>query len=371
MIDQEKIDISQFTILVITFTIGSSILYIPAVLIDKAKQDAWISALLALVVGMLMVLLYNSLSKRFPDKNFAEYSEEILGKWLGKVVNFLFFFYFYTLSSQLLRDVGDFISVQVMPETPIQAIIVLLLVAVVIGVKYGLEVIARTAEFFFPWIIILSTFLFLSLMPKINLNKIQPMFEIGIKPLVSSSLALITVPMMQLLVFLMIIPNCNKREKVGNAFLLGTLIGGVYLIIITIMVILVLGINTTKDMYFPSYALAKKISLGHFLERLESIMAWIWIMTVSSKVIITFYASLLAFSKIFNLKDYKIIVLPLALILQVLAIIVYPNASYTIMFVSKIHFPYAATIGLIIPLLLLLVAKLRKKGITRYSINKR
>ncbi|WP_412760690.1 GerAB/ArcD/ProY family transporter [Peribacillus frigoritolerans] len=41
----------EFLILVIIFTIGGSILNVPALLVNLAKQDAWISYIITTLVG--------------------------------------------------------------------------------------------------------------------------------------------------------------------------------------------------------------------------------------------------------------------------------------------------------------------------------
>ncbi|MCM3673873.1 MULTISPECIES: GerAB/ArcD/ProY family transporter [Peribacillus] len=43
MLEKGKISSGEFLILVIIFTIGGSILNVPAILVKIAKQDAWIS----------------------------------------------------------------------------------------------------------------------------------------------------------------------------------------------------------------------------------------------------------------------------------------------------------------------------------------
>ena len=58
MIEKGKIDVRQFTVLVIMFTLGSTILIVNLVVLHAAKQDAWIAACIGLLGGILLVLLY-------------------------------------------------------------------------------------------------------------------------------------------------------------------------------------------------------------------------------------------------------------------------------------------------------------------------
>jgi spore germination protein KB len=361
MLENGKIGVRQFTVLVMIFTIGSSILVAPSGLAHAAKQDAWIAAILGVGIGLLFVSLYNALGKRFPHMNLVEYSEEVLGKWLGKTVSLLFISYFFVLAALLLREIGDFVTTQIMPETPIQAIHILFLGIVVMGARLGLEPLARSAEILLPWVIMMLLFLVLFLSPELEFQKIQPVLGEGIKPVLQATFTFLGLPFLELVVFLMIFPYVNKTKEVGKAFWVGTLTGGMFLIIISAMAILVIGADQTARNIYPSYVLAKKINIGDFLQRLEAIMAGIWFITIFFKLTICFYATALGLAQTLKLKEYRPLLLPLGMILLVLSLVASPNITYFHTFIAKIWTPYSLTYGLFLPLLLLGVGVFRKK----------
>ncbi|MGG1637431.1 GerAB/ArcD/ProY family transporter [Paenibacillus sp. NRS-1760] len=59
------LSVRTFTILVIFFIIGTSILITPAGLTLVAKQDAWIVAIVGIGLNILSVLIYVSLGNRY------------------------------------------------------------------------------------------------------------------------------------------------------------------------------------------------------------------------------------------------------------------------------------------------------------------
>ena len=65
MLEKGKISHTQLFILVMTFEIGTSILLAPFLMVAAAKQDAWISMLIGLSTGLLLVLFYAALIKRY------------------------------------------------------------------------------------------------------------------------------------------------------------------------------------------------------------------------------------------------------------------------------------------------------------------
>jgi len=361
MPEKEKIFLHQFTLLVIIFTIGSSVLVTPSGLSRVARQDAWMVVILATSVAMMFVWIYNSLGKRFPEMTLVEYSEQILGKWLGKIVSLLFISYFFLLASLLVREIGDFMTTQIMPETPIHAIHAIFVFIMVMGVRYGLETFARAAEIFFPWILGFILFLSFALVPEIDLQRMEPILERGIKPILQASFPMLGLPFLELVVFLMILPAIQQTKKAAKAFYIGTLIGGSVLLLVTLMTVFVLGPALATNQMYPSYVLAKKVNIGGFLQRVEAIMAGIWFMTIYFKVTICFFATALGLAQIFKMQDFRFMVFPLGMILVPLSLIISPNIVYFNTLLRDIWTPYSLTYGLFLPLLLLVVAAIRKQ----------
>ncbi|KKI90067.1 hypothetical protein WQ54_23415 [Bacillus sp. SA1-12] len=369
MLEKGKISAGEFQVLVITYTIGSSILVAPSLLAKLSEQDAWLASILTLLIGIAFVLLYYRLSVLYPAMTFVEYNEKILGKWFGKLNSLLFLFYFYYLSSGLLREIGDFLTTQVMVETPIEMIMTLFIIISLFGVKLGLEVICRTALIFFPWVIVLLFLLLLFLIPEIKIEYIVPIFGAGIKPIMYAAYSNLGLPYLELSIFLMITPYVSEIVKVKKAFFMGTLIGGIILSILILSTILVLGPDFTQRNGYPSYILGKKISIGDFLERIEVIVAIIWFFTMYFKLTICYYGVSLGLAQVLGLKNYHILLYPLAILIIAFSIIAHPDIVHFHHFVAKTWSPYSLTICFFLPMLLLVIGKLRKKAEASKSFN--
>jgi spore germination protein KB len=359
MLENGKISHKQFAILVMMYLIGSSILLLPSALAAKALQDAWISAILGVGVGMVIVILYNSLGSLFPTKTLAEYNEIILGKWLGKFVSLLFFSYFFLISALVLRNIGDFVITYALQDTPIEVIEISLLLVVIMGVHSGLETFSRTSELLIPFVFILLFMIIILISPEVDVLNIQPIFEKGIKPIIGGALPFLGTPCLELVVLLMIFPFVNRNKEAKRAFLVGYLIGGILLIIISLYTILVLGPLITSVEIYPTFILARKINIGHFLERIEMFMAILWMMTIFFKLTICFYATSLCLAQTFNLKEHRYLLLPLGMVMLVLSLVAYPNSAYFLSVIGSIWVPFAFVYGGILPVILLIVSKLR------------
>ncbi|XEC95547.1 endospore germination permease [Paenibacillus tarimensis] len=361
MLENAKIAARQFAILVFMFTAGSSLLLAPGMLAAPAKQDAWLSGILGVGAGLLFGLIYTKLGTLYPDKNLAQYSEQILGKWVGKAVSILFLPFPFLLASLVLRNIGDFLTTYIMPETPIQFIHILMLIVVMMGIRLGIETIARAAEIIFPWFIILFLLLVIFVSPQIDAQKIQPVLEEGIKPVLHGALLLAAYPFMEYATFLFIIPYVNRPGKVGKAFFAGTIMGGAVIVLLTALSILVLGADHTARDIYPSYVLAQKINIGDFLQRIEAIIAGLWFISIFFKLSISFYAATFTLAQILNLKEYRMLVFPLGMMVVVFSLASSPNIIYNIAVILEVWVFFAGTFGLLLPLVLLGVAAFRKR----------
>lgn len=360
MLENGKISNLQLTILVTMFLIGSSILLMPSAFATHAKQDAWIAAILGVGIGLLLVMMYYVLGSSFPNMTLAEYSEKILGKWLGRAVSLLFFTFFFLTSALVLRNIGDFLVTYILDETPIQAIEIIFFIVVFMGVHYGLETFSRTSEFFAPWIVLLFLIIIIFVFPEKEPKNITPIFEGGIKPIMRGALPFIGTPCFELVVFLMIFPFINQTKNTKKAFIAGYLIGGILLIIISVLTILVMGPSSTASEIYPSYVLAKKINVANFFERIEAVVAGLWFITIFFKLTICFYASALCLAQTFKLKEFRFLIFPLGMILVVLSLVAYPNSAYFLSVIGSIWTPYSSIYGLFLPVILMVVSKIRK-----------
>lgn len=357
MLENGKIGSRQLLILVVMLTIGDAILVLPSIPAMEAKQDAWIVAIVSVILGSLIVFLYHSISILFPNLTLVEYSEKILGKWLGITVSFLFLSYWFISAAAHLGQIGSFLSTHIMPDTPVQWINGLFLCTIIMATRLGLEPVARSAEIFFPFLLLLLLILIFFLLPEIKTQNMKPILEEGFKPIIRGSFAFIAFPFMELIVILMILPYVSEKQKIRKSLFLGALIGGLVLIVITTLTILVLGADQTARHIYPSYALSRKINVGNFLQRVEAIMAILWFITIFFKIGLYFYATSLGLAQTLRLKEYRPFTIPLGMILIVLSLVVSPNIVYYNNAIIKYWPLYDMTMGFILPMLLLTVAR--------------
>jgi spore germination protein KB len=327
MIGKEKIEYRQLAILVLMFTIGTSIIIAPSMVASHAEQDGWISALLGSAVGIIFVWCYASMGKYFKGQSLVEIIFVTFGNYLGFVVALLFVGFCITLSSLVLSNLGNFVSTRVLVGTPINAIEFIFVVVVVIAVRLGIETIARSAEFLIPLFTFLFLILIFAVLPQLQIENIRPVFEHSTHEILQSSYGIITFPFGELLLFLMLTPLISKSQKITRGFVIGSFIGAMVIILITLVSILSLGGMGTATNTYPAFAIAKKIDIGGVMQRIEVIMAGIWMFSIFFKLSLCVYVTALSMKQLFRLKDINCLTFPITISLIPLSQWFSPNAS--------------------------------------------
>ncbi|MBE0341029.1 spore gernimation protein [Paenibacillus sp. 28ISP30-2] len=361
---QIRISARQLMILTTLYTVGSAILIIPSGMAEVAKQDAWMAALVGVVAGLLVLYLYIKLASLYPQKTLIGIMEALLGKWLGKAVGLLFFAtFFINAPVPVLFYLGNFMTTQMIPETPMPAVNILFALIILLAVRLGLEVIARSAELMFPLFILLYISFTGLIVSNIKLENVQPVLEAGVGPIWSAALSFVSTAFLPHIILLMIFPaSVNRFDQARKAIFTGSLIGGLMLVVVVSLAILVLGPDLTARNIYPSYALAKKISIGNFLQRIEAIMATMWFISLFFRITLYMHSIVTAIAQIFCLKNDRQLVLPLGILLVALSTIVYPNVPYQQAYDTKTWIPYILSLGLFFPLLLLSIHALKRLG---------
>ncbi|WP_427107591.1 endospore germination permease [Lysinibacillus xylanilyticus] len=359
--EKEIISSRQFMIITLLSSIGTAILISPASVTREAKQDAWIAAIISVVLSLLLIKLFVTLGKRTPTLTFVEANEKILGRFFGKITSIGFIILSLLSAGELLYFIGIFMKTAIMPETPMMAFAFLFSIIIIYAAFLGIEVFARSAEILFAMFILIFIFFVICISPSVQMENLQPIMEVPAKSLFFSIIRLMGIFSFPLVILLMIFPSTvNVHESAQKGFYIGTILGGIVLIAIITLAILVLGPANTASRTFPSYSLAQRISIGNFLQRIEVIMAAMWIISIYIKTFMFFYAGVIGIAQICEIKNHRPLILPFGLIILGLSQIVHPNIIHSDIYNRETWPIFSFFFAILLPLVLLLVAKIRK-----------
>ncbi|WIF95762.1 GerAB/ArcD/ProY family transporter [Caminicella sporogenes] len=353
---KEFISIRQGIALLVLFIIDGTVMLPTAA---EAGKDLWMSIVISIIFTIPMIFIYSKLLLMYPHKDFFDILEIIFGKYIGKIIGILYIWFSFHLSALVLRDFGEVFNI-LLPETPMVIIFIPLLIVCVWGIKEGIEVLGRVAKFFMPLIIFFILFFVIVLIHKMNINNIRPVLMNGMKPVMKGAFSAFSFPFGEIIIFIMIFSSLQKEEKTYKVYLLGLIIGGVLILIIKLTNVLVIGINKYSFQYFPGIAAVRRAGVGKAIKSIE-MLSFIIIFTGGFiKISISMLASIKGIAKLFDITDYRFIVVPMSLMMLNLAYIISDNIMDFVNWSAKIWPYYAFPFQVIIPVLIFITAKIRR-----------
>lgn len=362
MIEGGKITYKQIILLVFISRTIVAITIFPVFVAPPGNQDVWINMLIAFPIRLILAFPFYFLAKKFPTQTFYEYNQAITGK-IGLGLGLLYICFFIHINSLSLSNFAGFFTAAIMPETPSLLFTMTLTLTAAYAVYQGIEGIGRLSEFFVPLIMIALLGIALLLAKDLDFRELTPVLEEGILPNLLGGLYVSSLTV-EIIGIAIILPFLNQPEKTKSVFILAFLLLTLYLIILSLIVIALFGADLARQLTFPFFNAVRLVSVGNFLERIESFHVAIWILGMYLRVSFYYYLIVLGLGQIFHLKSYKPLILPVGTIIVSLTTVVGQNIVEIREFTSFKYYPwYTLVFIFVIPSILLLTASIRKKGV--------
>ena len=354
----EAISERQAIILIIMFILGNTLLVGTG---GQAKQDAWIAVIISILWCILLVLMFSRILYLYPGKDLFDILQIVMGKFIGKIVSVLMIWFAFHSGTLVFKILSDFTSVIVLNQTPVGLPMIFFALLLIWSLKEGIEVLGRWAEFFI-WIVIIIILITTALtIPQMDICRIKPILNNGLSPILKGAFSSFSFPFAQIIIFTMVFSNISKVKNYRRTFMVGLLVAGGFILLLTFRNILILSNNTVSRVYFPSTMAISLIALGQMFERLEMLVSIEFLACVFIKISICIFAVCNGITKVFGLSDYKFIATPITLLMFNFTFFIYQNSMETKFFATNIWQYYSFVFEVIIPLVIFILAEIKSK----------
>ncbi|HCJ56542.1 MAG TPA: spore gernimation protein [Clostridiaceae bacterium] len=318
--DKEKISVNQAFMLVIAGGIGNIFLVYVNPAVKDAGRDGWLSVLIAYTMSTLLGLVLVNLGLRFPDKTFIQYLPVVLGKFIGKLIGLAYVLCWMVMNPIIIRDFMDLMRF-FLPTTP-QLLIGSLMYILVIYVAYkGFEVYARTAELFVVIVLFSILLLMIGISPNVDYGSLKPFLENGFSPVSKSLLVQFPFAAETILFMALWYPCMSQMKKGKKCVLIGVPIAGLVLVLLFITVIAFTGPAMAAELTSPVFYMVRYIHISDFISGFEALFMLLWVSSIYLELLVFFYQPLIGLAQWLNLKDYKPLIIPGAIINLMLSLI--------------------------------------------------
>lgn len=358
MLEKGKISSLQMGMLMYPTVVATADLLLPGITAKFAKNDLWISPIIASLTGLITLYIAYHLYRLYPKQTIIQYSEHIIGRIPGKILGIIYLFFFLHVNGLIIRQYGEFVIGSFLPRTPISVVISLMILVCAFAVRGGLEVLGRASQIFVPIVVLFWVLILILLIPEMDPKNILPILEKGIIPPIIGAIP----PMGWFTHFILIsfilpfVTDQEKGMKCGIISIFGIMLT---LSLLNLVTFFVLGRNTSEYLY-PVMTVVRYINLANFFEHMESVLIAIWASGTFIKISLYYYALVLGTAQWLNLSDCRPVVFPLGFLLIMFSFWSIPSLLKLIHFFRIVPF-YNMTIEMVIPTFLLLIAVLRKR----------
>ena len=353
----EKITLNQAIFSIILFCFGSSVII---GISSTAKQDTWISIVLATLLAIPVFLMYARMIKLFPEKNFFEIAETVLGKVAGKIVSAFMIWYAIHLAALVLRDFGEFIQVFDMPETPKLPITILLTLTTVYLARSTMRSIGKWSVVAICFVLSIVLLTFATSIHQMHFDNLLPIMEATPVQIIKSSCEIVAFPYGESVVFLCVADSFHKENSPYRTFLFSLAIVVFVFLAVFVRNLALLCTSMVNISYFPSYIAVRIIEIGDFFARIESSISSNFILAGIVKIAVCLLAAGKGIANLLGLQNNQIFVLPAGMLALALGSISYRSIMEMFLFLDYYMY-YAFPFQILIPMIVWIAAEISTK----------
>lgn len=353
------IGVREGTVLVFTVLTALLFLQLPQFMVEVGGPAGWQVALVSTASAVVMIMPMGALAHRFPGLGLAEISRETAGPFFGPLLTLVVTLWLTLTTAIALRNMTETFLVSILPNTPPSALILVAISVAIFSSYAGIEAIGRATQVLLPLIVAGTVLLLIFSLPRADLSMLFPVW--GHDPLNTLGGGIFYGSVAAECIFLL---AAGYAFRDGKSFtqsgLWGILLWGALASATVAVLVSVFGSPTTAENPFPLYNLARLVYLGRFFQRTESLTVMLWFFASAVRISVLLHATVVSLAGSLRVPAYRPLLFPLSVILVSLALL--PEDFLTVLRTQRDWVRASSFIVLGVPLVLLLLALIRKKG---------
>lgn len=310
------------------------------------------SAIITLIVISILLKLY----KGFENMDTLDIVQYGVGKWAFVLCGLLLIAYLFILCVLTFSEFTQNLQNVIFPDAPQEYVGILFGIAIIISLYLGIRGIFRTASLIAPLIGFAFLMMFIILYKDVDLTNFTPIFGNGVSNFWAQGLNRIG-RFEGVFYFLLISPYVKSQAKTAYLSFLQTAL----LVLPTIFLLIgIIPYPSIIENYFPIFELTRLISLGRFIQRVDSVFILLWILATFVYMSLTIYFLILYVQKVFKLK-YSNRLIPLFTMNIIAVSSIFVNYEVTIKIRNFLFVYITPYILCILPMLFLIIARIKRR----------
>jgi spore germination protein (amino acid permease) len=328
--------------------------------VEDAGTAGWIMVVFSTLIMLIMFSIMIRLFKPFEGKDILDVAAIAGGKPLRFITGVLLASIAFFTVVISLREFSEDMKVISLPASPISFVILFFIIGMALGSFFGLEAIIRINAFVVPVIAVGYILILAGVIPNMDSDNLFPILGTGLKDIFGMGLLRVSV-FFELLTIFIITPFLRDSKKIRSSSYIAFGLSSLILTIGSLAYILVFPYPSNKELFLPTYHMARLISIGRFFQRIESLFVFIWAMSALLYMTATFYLMLYIVAKTAGLKYLRPLILPFAVIVFSAAFI--PQSLISVINITTgIVYKINGVAAFVFYTLIFIIANLRQKS---------
>lgn len=352
---QNMINTLLLVFVIHSMQVGVGIQGFQRIIYMEAKHDAWISVLLSGVATAIVGFIMVKTLQYYENSDLYGIQYDVLGKWLGNLLNILFVLYFLAGFHVIVRNYIEVVQAWIFPEVPNWLLSFSLIYLVYYGLNGGLRTVVGVSFFSVVlslWLILLLAYPF----QFTNWDYLFPILEASIPEILRGTKQM-TFTVIGFEIVYVIYPFLKEKDRVHKHMQFG----------LGFTTILYLAVMVVSLAYFSGGQLERtiwgtlslfKIVRFPFIERFEYVAITFWVLLILPNLMLYMWAATRGISRIFNKKEQKV---SWKLLVFVLLTLLYPLTRIQINMMNDYFARGALYIVFVYPFLLFAAVLIKKK----------
>lgn len=346
----------QLICMMILFAFGSTAIM---GISSDVGQDTWIAMIISCMFSIPFILIYSRILHLFPNKDFYDIIEILVGKVGSKIFIILMTWYTIHLGGLVMCNFHEFIALVDLPNTPHFVVILPVLVLTIYLAKSSMSTFGNWSIINLAVISIVVLITIVFSIKDADFNNLLPVFNHGIGKMSLSSIKIFAFPLGETVLFLGIFGNAKSNTSPYKVYVIGILLASLILLLIILRNIITLGTNMISAEYFPSYSTSRIISIGKFLSRIEGTISLNFLLAGITKITVCILAASNGLVKLFGIKDPKKLIVPSCVLMLAVCFTSFTNIMEMFTFASDYYYIYAILFQMIIPIVIWIIAEFK------------
>lgn len=367
MRDNDRISGYQVMVFAINAILGAGIISLPSTAAQYAKNDGWLLVLATGVINLLLVLLICYAGSKTSERGLFGTLRQAFGKIPAAILLLPFIAYIIIRTGMESRIFSESVKVYLLHRTPIEFIVIPMILLAVVLARAGIEPICRFFEIVFPFIAVLLFLCMLIASRDLDWSNLRPFFSSTPSQFLNG-IANTAFSFEGAQLLLIIYPFIKKPKGTAKYSALGLVFIVACNVIATLQCLAKFGAEETSRMLYPAINLIKVSEIpGAFIERSEAFILAVWFICVFTTIVAMLYGLSVMSADILGQRESSHLVslaIPLVYIVSL-----YGENVAEISFITRMNSIYLGTYAaVVLPLVVLLAWLLKRKGVKKHEV---